>query len=162
MSTREDNIGAKKWVFVRYDENKEETPNFKLQTPINKIQFMNELRHKYDLEERTKSLAISVIVLFRSQTLDYMDRSIVVQLLRAVTSVGANYCEASECITRKDYRHKISICKKEVKEVRFWLSVMKPLFPLLENKWIEFEGEALELTLIFASIIRKLDVPKES
>lgn len=116
---------------------------------------MNKEKQEFDLGKRTQTLATRIIMLFRTQKLEYMDRPLVMQLIRAVTSVGANYCEANEAITSRDFSHKISICKKEIKEVRFWLSLMGLIFPRLQADWSCFEKEATELNLIFAAIIKK-------
>ena len=46
------------------------------------------------------------------------------QLVRAGTSVGANYCEADDAVSKKDFRHMISICKKEARESKYWLRMI--------------------------------------
>lgn len=111
----------------------------------------------YDLEERTSKFAENVIDFSKKLPNDFRYRSIISQLVRAATSVGANYCEADDAHSKKDFCHKISLCKKESRETKYWLRIIASTFP--ENKDIAkiLWKEAQELNLIFASIIRKKD-----
>lgn len=81
---------------------------------------------------------------------------IISQLVRAGTSIGANYCEADGAESRKDFKHKIGICKKEAKETKYWLRMIGKAAPDLLNEARSYWREAQELTLIFSSIILKL------
>ncbi len=80
------------------------------------------------------------------------------QLIRSSGSIGANYIEANESLSKKDFLMRIKICRKESKECRFWLQ----LFDLrgqtnLERERALFIQESTELMMIFGSIIRKLE-----
>jgi len=76
------------------------------------------------------------------------------QLVRAGTSVGANYCEADDAESRKDFMHKIGICKKESRESKHWLRMIVKAVPSLKEEASILRREAQELNLIFGSIRR--------
>lgn len=79
---------------------------------------------KYDLEERTARFAEMVILLCKKAPKNVITNPIVLQLIRAATSVGANYCEANGASSKKDFKNKIFICKKEIKEAKYWLRML--------------------------------------
>ncbi len=101
-------------------------------------------KDNYDLEERTAKFAENVPVNTR----------IISQLVGAAGSIGANYCEATEAESRKDFIHKIGICKKEIKETRHWLRLLAMSNPEQENKITTLSKEVQELLLIFSKISR--------
>ena len=70
--------------------------------------------------------------------------------------MGANYCEADDAESRKDFRHKIGICKKESRESKFFLRMIIKAVPALKKDADIFIQEAKELNLIFASTRRKV------
>ena len=76
---------------------------------------------KYDLEDRTAKFGECVIRFSRKITEDSVSRPLISQLIRAGTSVGANYSEADDAESKKDFKHKIGICKKEARETKHWL-----------------------------------------
>jgi four helix bundle protein len=108
----------------------------------------------YDLEERTARFGESVIAFVRAVPKDEVTRPIVSQVIRAATSIGANYCEADDSVSKKDFRHKIALCRKESKEVKHWLRMMAAAAPQLKDDARRLWGEARELNLIFGSIVR--------
>src|SRR6266576_3773117 len=79
---------------------------------------------KYDLEERTALFAENVVVLCKKVTKNEVLTPLVSQLVRSGTSIGANYCEANGASSRKDFKNKIHICKKESKETKYWLRIL--------------------------------------
>ena len=109
----------------------------------------------YDLEERTAKFSENIISFCKESPKDPRYNSIIVQLIRAATSIGANYCEADDAQSKKDFCHKIYICKKESRETKYWLRLIATTFP--EHKDIAklYWKEAQELNLIFAAIIKK-------
>lgn len=109
---------------------------------------------KFDLEERTARFGDSVIAFARTIPKNAVTLPIVSQLVRSGTSVGANYCEADCAETRKDFVHKIGICKKESKEARFWLARVAVAEPTLALQAGILGKEANELQLIFITISR--------
>jgi len=109
---------------------------------------------KFDLEERTAKFAEDVIEFCKKLPKDPRFLPIIVQLVKAATSVGANYCEADDAQSKKDFVHKIAICKKESREAKYWLRIIAKTFPEFTNEAKILWQEAQELNLIFASIIR--------
>ena len=81
---------------------------------------------KYDLEERTAKFGESIIYFCRSIKEDTVNRPLISQLVRSGTSIGANYMEANGASSRKDFKNKIFICKKETQETKHWLRMINP------------------------------------
>ena len=110
----------------------------------------------YDLEERTKAFSKTIIKIIKSIKINNINRSLISQLIRSATSVGANYCEANNASSKKDFRNKIFICKKEIQETKYWIEMIAETNPEnktnLRNVW----QEAHELTLIFNKITTSL------
>ena len=79
---------------------------------------------------------------------------IINQLIRAGTSIGANYCEADEASSKKDFLNKVFIAKKETKETKYWLRIIAHTVADTKPAATELWKEANELNLIFAAIIR--------
>lgn len=77
------------------------------------------------------------------------------QLVRAATSIGANYMEADCAESKKDFNHKIGICKKEAKETIHWLHMLATAIPDKKDECRKLWKEAHELTLIFSSIVKR-------
>ncbi|OGK24241.1 four helix bundle protein [Candidatus Roizmanbacteria bacterium RIFCSPLOWO2_01_FULL_37_13] len=117
---------------------------------------MTKTKHKFDLEERTFNFALKsrIFVKKLAKTLGNIEDSI--QLVKASGSVGANYIEANEALSKKDFFMRIKICRKEAKESCYWLRLVDTNNKLeLENEREDLIQEAIELTNIFGSIIRK-------
>lgn len=72
------------------------------------------------------------------------------QLIKSSGSIGANYCEATEAESKKDFQHKIGICKKETKETKHWLRLLACANPNLKDRFRSLWKEAQELLLIFS------------
>jgi four helix bundle protein len=111
--------------------------------------------HAFDLEERTAKFGESVIAFAKTIPKHEVTSSLISQLVRAGTSVGANYCEADDAVSKKEFRYKIGICKKEARESKHWLRMIATAEPTLAEKARELWREAKELHLIFATIYRK-------
>jgi len=110
-------------------------------------------KSKYDLEERTAMFGENIIKFAKQVIENVITRPLIIQLVRSGTSVGANYCEADDAESRKDFKHKIGICKKESREVKHWLRMLSMALPPLEEKINVLHQEAKELNLIFNAII---------
>ena len=110
---------------------------------------------KYDLEERTATFGETIIIFCKKIPRSPITDSLIVQLIRAATSVGANYCEADCAETRKDFEHKLGICKKESKETKHWLRMIATAVPELATEARLYWKEANELNLIFTAIVKK-------
>ena len=76
------------------------------------------------------------------------------QLVRAATSIGANYCEADDAETKKDFRHKIGLCRKEARETKYWFRLIARASPKTKPQARPLWQEAKELHLIFSKIRR--------
>lgn len=120
----------------------------------------NDKCQNYDLEERTARLGEEMILFARSVRKDTINLPLISQLVRSGTSIGANYCEADGAGSRKDFRNKISICKKEAKETKHWLRMIVQANPSLKNEARRLWKECQQLTLIFSAIINSLDKKK--
>lgn len=108
---------------------------------------------KYDLEERTARFGEAIIEFSKKIFQNPVNNPLITQLVKAGTSIGANYCEADCAETKKDFEHKIGICKKESKETRFWLRMVAKAVPELKAEARKLWKEANELNLIFSAII---------
>ncbi len=119
---------------------------------INKQQTINNQynNHQFDLEERTARFAESIISLVRSIKITPYNKRIIEQVVGSGGSTGANYCEASEAESKKDFQHKISICKKEIKETKHWLRLLSRTNPEKVEGIRIIWSEARELLLIFS------------
>jgi four helix bundle protein len=108
----------------------------------------------YDLEQRTSRFGRDVIRFAGHIPKSTVTVPLISQLVRAATSVGANYCEADEAVSRKDFKHKLSICRKEAHEVKHWLRMVVEAAPGLRSEARPLAQEAKELSLIFNASIR--------
>jgi len=115
----------------------------------------NDKYQKYDLEERTARFGEAVIEFAKKIPQTPITIPLITQLVKAGTSVGANYCEADCAESKKDFEHKIGICKKESKESKHWIRMIVKAVPELKGEAREYWKEANELTLIFSSIVNK-------
>lgn len=130
------------------------TSNFKTQTTNNT---KNQSKTQFDLENRMSKFGKEIVIFCRNLVVDHISRIIVNQLVRSATSIGANYAEANNSSSRKDFRNKVHIAKKEVQKTKHWLLMLKPCFPQYDEKIELFRQEAHELTLILQSIVNKLN-----
>lgn len=119
--------------------------------PVNKP----DCKRTFDLEERTALFGEAIIDFAKQVPLNQVTRSLIDQLVRAGTSVGANYCEADDASSKKEFRQKIGYCRKESRETKHWLRMIAKATPELRDKAAVVWKEAKELHLIFASILRK-------
>src|SRR5437016_221416 len=87
----------------------------------------------FDLEERTAQFGETVIRFCKTLPINPVTESIIRQLVKAGTSVGANYCEADDAVSGKEFRQKIGTCKKESREARYWLRMVAAVEPLRAN-----------------------------
>ena len=110
----------------------------------------------YDLEERTAKFGEEIIKFCKCLTQDSINRPIINQIIRSSTSIGANYMEANAASSRKDFKNKIYICKKETQETKHWLRMMAQCEPGKKEDLVRLWKECQELTLIFGKIVSKL------
>ena len=114
-----------------------------------------ERRREYDLEERTASFGESAIFFVKRAPVNVVTSPVISQLVRAATSVGGNYCEADEAESRKEFRYRIGICKRESREVKHQVRMLVAAEPSLRDEGRMLWQEAKELTRIFAAILRR-------
>lgn len=119
--------------------------NTNLQTKSSKV---------YDLEERTFKFAENVINTVKKLKISPINSRIVDQIVGSSSSVGANYSEANEAESKQDFIHKIGISKKEAKETKYWLRIIKVSNPEISEQLIALEKECQELIFIFSSIVK--------
>ncbi len=112
-------------------------------------------RHPFDLEERTSVFGEKIVRFSKKIPRDPTNNRLIDQLVGAGTSVGGNYCEANDCVSRKDFRYTIKRCLKEAKETRFFLRMVAASEPGLATEARDLYRETTELVRIFASMYRK-------
>jgi four helix bundle protein len=117
---------------------------------------MNENQNKklYDLEERTLNFAKRVAIFCKNLPRNISNIEYSRQLIRSSGSIGANYIEANESLSKKDFVMRVKICRKEAKETAYWLKL------ILNTNEVAEEGEtllkeAVELKKILSSILLK-------
>ena len=118
---------------------------------------MVQISNKYNLEERTAKFGEDVIKFCKTVELNTINRPIVSQIIRSATSIGANYCEANNSSSKKDFRNKIFICKKETQETKHWLRMLNSCVPERKEEIKKLWREAQELSMIFQKIINSLN-----
>ncbi|MDA0835456.1 MAG: four helix bundle protein [Planctomycetota bacterium] len=141
----------------------------------------------YDLEERTALFGEIVISFAKTIPQNIITQPLISQIVRSATSVGANYCEADDASSKKEFRQKIGYCRKEARtgfitrlateessklsgilrrpegyetdcrETKHWIRMIVKACPELRSEAISIWNEAKELHLIFAAILRKRD-----
>ena len=115
----------------------------------------SEPKHPFDLEERTATFGEAIVRFSKKIPREPTNHRLIDQLVGCGTSVGANYCEADERVSAKDFRNVIGRCVKEAKETKHFLRMVAAAEPNLATEARELFREARELHLIFASIYRK-------
>ena len=109
---------------------------------------------KYDLEERTFNFAQNVHTYINDLPKSITNNENTKQLARSSGSVAANYIEANEALSKKDFVMRIKICRKEAKESGLWLKLASP-HETQREKRIYLIGESIEITKILGSILEK-------
>lgn len=117
---------------------------------------MTQTSKTYDLEERTAKFGESTILFCKTLEQNPISKPLINQLVRSETSIGANYMEANGASSKKDFKNKIAICKKEAQETKHWLRMLSVCFPENKDELRQFWSEAQELTMIFQKISSSL------
>lgn len=107
-----------------------------------------------DLQKRLFKFSVEVIKEVRNFPEAKEYQVISYQLLKAATSVGANYEEAQAAVSRADFAHKIGISLKEIRETNYWIRIIIVIIKL-PNNWNTLEKESKELMNILGSIYLK-------
>jgi four helix bundle protein len=109
----------------------------------------------YDLEERSARFGEAVLAFAKRVPQNPITIPLISQVVRAATSIGANYCEADDAVSKKEFRCKIGTCKKEARESKHWLRMIAAADAGQKTDARILWQEAKELHLIFAAIYRK-------
>ena len=113
------------------------------------------LQREYYLEQRTAIFGEAIIAFAKTVPLKEITRPLISQLVRAGTSIGANYVEADDADSKKDFKFKIGLCRREAKETKHWIRMVVAAEPQLRESAKSLWQEAQELNLIFSAIKRK-------
>jgi len=117
----------------------------------------NNKNKDYNLEERTAKFGENIMKFCKSIKDNTETKPVKNQLIKSGTSVGANYCEANNASSKRDFRNKIFISKKEAQETKFWLRMSAAVVPEKTDEARILWQEAHELTLIFQKICDSVD-----
>ena len=116
--------------------------------------------NKYDLRERSYKFSVELVRFLSDLTRSTISSPLFNQLIRSGTSVGANIEEADSSPTRKDFKYKMIIAKKEAAETIYWLRIIIDAGVLKNEKNIfrakELLGECNQFLNILGSITRKI------
>lgn len=107
------------------------------------------------LENRFLQFSKDVIGLCKQLTPNVISRSLISQLVRAATSIGANYAESQSGVSSKDFRHKVSIAKKESQETQYWLQLLGECYPERNDDFMALLDEAEQISKILQTILNK-------
>lgn len=114
------------------------------------------IRKQFDLEERTAKFGENVVRFCMKIPRDPVSNPLIIQLIKAGTSAGANYCEADDAESKQDFKHKIGIVKKELRETKYFIRMIVVARPDLKEEARILWQEAKELHLIFNTIFKKV------
>lgn len=113
--------------------------------------------NNYDLENRTLTFSKEIIHFCKKLKQDTINKPLILQLVRSATSIGANYHEANGASSKKDFRNKIYICKKEAKETKYWLQLILESNPEAKDNICKIIQESQEFIFIFSKIISTIN-----
>ncbi len=111
----------------------------------------------YNLEERAEKFGEDIIKFVKTLPYNDINKPLVSQLIRSATSIGANYMEANQASSKKDFKNKIRISQKEANETKHWLRMIAVANSNKDVECKKLSQEAHELTLIFAKISRSCE-----
>ena|SRR5437762_12560022 len=111
----------------------------------------------FDLEERTARFGEAVVLFAKHVPVNPVTLPLISQLVRAATSVGANYLEADDADSKKDFRHRIGIARREARETKHHLRMIVAAEPQCRDGARPLWQEAKELNLIFGAIRRGVE-----
>jgi len=119
---------------------------------------MGESKKYYDLEDRTLMFGKKIIGLVKLLPKNQVNYRFSDQIIRSGTSIGANYREANETETKKDFQYRIRICRKESKETIYWLQLLTEANEILDKSIKPLINETQEFVKIFAAILEKTKI----
>lgn len=111
----------------------------------------------YDLEQQTLIFAKKIRIFIKKLPTNLSNKQDIPQLIRSSGSVGANYIEANESFSRKDFLLRVKISRKEAKETIYWLELIETNnLPELDSERLFLIQECTELMKIFGAIVSKV------
>lgn len=114
------------------------------------------MTNDFDLEERTAKIGEDIIKFCQKTKINLFTESIIKQIIRSSTSIGANYMEANSGNSKKDFKNKITICKREAKETEHWLRMLSVCLSDKKEDLRNLWKETHQLVLIFSKIQQSL------
>ena len=118
-----------------------------------------EFHKSEELEEKLQQFGEKIIRLVKKAPKNTITIPIIDQLIKSGTSIGANYMEANGASSKKDFRNKIHICKKEAKETMYWLRMLSKAYEKAAEQcrelWQEAKGYAKLFSRITGTLNRK-------
>lgn len=129
----------------------------KIQDSKNQSNYQNRKEKIYDLEKRFGNYFENTILLTRKLPINEITKRIISQLVASSGSVPANYAEASEAMSKKDFVKCLKICRKEAKESKVWLKGLKIATNSNKPDFENLIQESNEIIYILTSIISKND-----
>lgn len=122
----------------------------------NTTNILIKIKKNYDIHKRIYNFIIRVIKLVNSLPRTPSNLVIIGQILRSVTSMGANDQEADGTLTKKDFLHCFTTVRKEGKETNFWLSLIADTnSDKIRKEALEIISEGVQIVAIVSSIINK-------
>ena len=112
-------------------------------------------QNKFDLEPRTLNFTKNIIKLCKILPFDNINSVLINQIIRSSASIGANYREANDALSKKDFIHRLRISRKEAKETIYWLQLIKEANQKVDINYLV--DECSQLRNILSSIITKME-----
>lgn len=112
-------------------------------------------KNRFDLEERTLEFSKAVVGLCKDLPYSNINKVLISQVVRSANSIGANYIEANEAVSKKDFLHKLKISRKEAKETIYHLKILQFGNRIVNNRVDKLIKEGIELKKILSAIINK-------
>lgn len=109
------------------------------------------------LEDRTTRLSVSFISFGKKVRPDLVNHELVKQCLRSIGSIGANYREANESTSKKDFIYRLKIVRKEAKESLYWIDLLLVANPSRSDELLSIKDECNQIFKIFCKIIYNLE-----
>lgn len=116
----------------------------------------------YDLEDRTLEFGMRIVRMCKALPKNDINKRLKDQILRSGASVGANYIEANEKLSKKDFKYRIKISRKECKETTYWLNLITEANEDFEVRIKPLIQESIELRKILSSILDKSSSKKDN
>ena len=118
------------------------------------MQITNNQNHQFDLEKRTLEFSKNIRDFCKALPKSIHNREYIEQIIRSSASIGANYIEANEALSKKDFVMRMKISRKETKETRYWLELIE-INTTQKDILLAMQAEVTELLKIFSSIIAR-------